>query len=210
MSNQATLTIEARGKLSKGQKKDLRKAGLVPASVDRKGEESLSCTVRRDELQRALAGYGVTGIYKLQMGRKKPITAMLREVQSAPLTREWLHVTFQQVLMTEETKVDLPIVLQGLDTLQYNGFEYTQARDNLQVRGLPGDFPPAIEVDVSAMQAGENLTVGDLPLPEGVETDVEPDLLVLSVSYPRVREEDVEEAAAEEVVETVEEPATEE
>ena len=210
MSNQATLTIEARGKLSKGQKKDLRKAGLVPASVDRKGEESLACTVRRDELQRALAGYGVTGIYKLQMGRKKPITAMLREVQSAPLTREWLHVTFQQVLMTEETKVDLPIVLQGLDTLQYNGFEYTQARDNLQVRGLPGDFPPAIEVDVSAMQAGENLTVGDLPLPEGVETDVEPDLLVLSVSYPRVREEDVEEAAAEEVVETVEEPATEE
>ncbi|NLD52693.1 MAG: 50S ribosomal protein L25 [Clostridiales bacterium] len=210
MSNQATLTIEARGKLSKGQKKDLRKAGLVPASVDRKGEESLACTVRRDELQRALAGYGVTGIYKLQMGRKKPITAMLREVQSAPLTREWLHVTFQQVLMTEETKVDLPIVLQGLDTLQYNGFEYTQARDSLQVRGLPGDFPPAIEVDISAMQAGENLTVGELPLPEGVETDVEPDLLVLSVSHPRVREEDVEEAASEEGVETVEEPATEE
>ena len=112
--------------------------------------------------------------------------------------------------MTEETKVDLPIVLQGLDTLQYNGFEYTQARDSLQVRGLPGDFPPAIEVDISAMQAGENLTVGELPLPEGVETDVEPDLLVLSVSHPRVREEDVEEAASEEGVETVEEPATEE
>ena len=211
MSNQAKLSIEARGKLTKGQMKDLRKDGLVPASVNRKGEESIACTIRRDELQRALAGFGASGIYQLQMGRKKPITAMVREVQTAPLGREWLHVTFQQVLMTEETKVDLPIVLQGLDTLQHNGLEYTQARDTLQVRGLPGDFPPAIEVDVSALQAGENLTVKDLALPEGVETDVEPELLVLSVSHPRVREEDVAEAATEEAAaEGVEAPAAEE
>ena len=39
----------------------------------------------------------------------------------------------------------------------------------------PGSIPPQLEVDISELVIGGAVRVGDLTLPEGVTTDVEPD-----------------------------------
>ena len=65
--------------------------------------------------------------------------------------------------------------------------------------GLPGDIPNHIELDVSNMEAGDSLTVGNAVLPKGITTDLEPDRVIFTVSYPRTQEEPAE--AAEEVPE---------
>lgn len=189
MSDSGILKIEKREALTKGQMRALREEGYVPASMSQRGEEALSFSIKRDELKKALQQGGMSAVYKLRMGNKKALTAMVREIQSAPLTREWLHVTFQHVSMDEETKVELAIVVHGKDNISYKGLEGLQQLDTITVRGLPGDFPQHIEVDASELEAGGQITVADLQVPESLTVETESDRLVYSVSHPRVQEE---------------------
>lgn len=195
MSKTAKLTITPRGATSKGAVKQLRRDGFLPGSISRKGEDAVGFSVSRDELRRAIVSHGTSGVYTLQMDKKTSYPAMLREIQYAPMTRDWLHVTFQAVSMTEETTADIPLALLGRDDVTHAGFELLQQLESLSVRGLPGDFPQTIEIDVSAMTPGEQVVVGDLKLPEGLSALTEEDRLILSVSYPRLRAEEAEEGA---------------
>ena len=190
-----TINVTPRGNLTKGQMKDMRKDGLLPANISIRGQDAVSISIRRDELQKFIQRHGTTSVVQLAVEGEKSYTAMVREIQSAPLTREWLHVTFQYVSMSGDHRQRADPA-QWRDTVAHKGFESNVQLDALEVRGLPGDLPQAIEVDVSEMEAGDTLFVRDLPLPEGITALTEEDRLVFSVSHPRVAEG--EEVAAEE------------
>lgn len=200
MDNSVKLKIEEREKSSKGAMKQLRRDGFLPCSLSNRGEPSLSFSVKNDEFRKAFNSAGTTGIYSLQVGKKKPHTAMIREIQYVPGSYDYLHVTFQAISMTEETTTDIHLHIHGRDDLQHNGFELLQQLDSLHVKGLPGDFPSAINIDVSKMEAGEHITVADVEIPDGLTCLTEEDRLVLSVAYPKVHGEETAEAeeAAEE------------
>jgi large subunit ribosomal protein L25 len=192
------IKIVPREPMSKGGIKNLRREGFLPASISARGEESVSFSIKQDELMKSLAQNGRMSVFKLTMGRKV-YNAMLKEVQYAPVTRECLHVTFQHISLDEETKADVSIRPLGREDVLYKKLEFLQHLDTLPVVGLPNDIPNAIEIDVSQMEAGDNLTVADLTLPEGITTDMEPDRVVFTVSHPRAQaeEETAEEGADE-------------
>ncbi|HEX6587470.1 MAG TPA: hypothetical protein VF039_00495, partial [Longimicrobiales bacterium] len=58
----------------------------------------------------------------------------------------------------------------------------------LPVRCLPGAIPESIEVDISALELGDSIHVGDLKVPEGVEVEMEADRTVCSVVAPAALE----------------------
>lgn len=191
MNESTRLTIEKRDTgASKGAKKKLRREGFVPGSISKKGGEAFSFSVRKDELAKALNANGMSSVYTLSDDQKNEFAVMVREVQQAPLTREWLHVNFQEISLTEETTAEISINLIGRDELQHRGLEVLQQLDSVQLQGLPGDFPPSIEIDVSKMEAADQVSVADLELPEGITAVTESDRQVLSVSYPRLAEEE--------------------
>ena len=199
MKQATVLRIEQRGVQTKGEIKNMRKAGIVPASISRKGSEAISFSIKKDDLAKALAAEGMNSVFQLNMEGSKPLTAMVREIQHAPLTRDWLHVTFQYVSLTEETHADIPINIIGRDDVTYKGLEALQQLDMLNVRGLPTDFPNTIDITVSEMGAGDHLYVRDVELPEGLVCTTDPDRIIFSVSYPRAQEV-VEETPAEDGV----------
>ncbi len=209
MDNTTKLKFEERETLSKSARKQLRREGYLPCSISRKGEPSVSISLKKDEFRRAFGAIGMSGIYTLQSGRKKPHSAMIREIQYIPGTYEYMHITFQGISLTEETTADIPVHITGKEEVVHNGFEVLQQLEHVHLKGLPSDFPSAIEVDVSAMEAGEHLTVAQLQLPEGVQSLTEEDRLVLSVSYPKIRKEDTDgdEAADTDAAETTAAPA---
>lgn len=192
MKNQNPLSITLRERAGKSAVKKLRREGLLPGSMSYKGADSLSFSLSRDEFRKAVGKAGLSGIYTLKADKKTSYPAMVREVQYAPVTRELLHVTFQRVSLTEETTADIQLNVIGREDVQYAGFELLQQLETVTVRGLPTDFPPAIDVDVSQMTAGEQITVADLKVPEGLTVETEPDRLILNVSYPRVQAEAAE------------------
>lgn len=197
MSEQIVLKADKRDLTSKGAVKQLRRDGYLPCNVSQKGEDALCISLRQDELKRAIAKNGLAGVYTIKLGRKS-LPVMLREIQRAPLTREWLHATFQKISLTEETTAELPVVIIGADTITYNGLEVLTHIDTLLVRGLPTDFPASIDIDISELEAGQQITVADLELPKGLVCELDSDRQIVGVAYPRAQAEDEEESATEE------------
>jgi large subunit ribosomal protein L25 len=76
---------------------------------------------------------------------------------------------------------------------------------SLTVQSTPTRIPNSIEVDVSELKVGDTIRVGDLKLPEGVTTEVDPESPVVVGQPPQVSEADlVTEAEAEAEAEAAE------
>ena len=193
MDASAKLTITKRVKGSKGAMHRLRREGLLPGSISRKGHDAVSFSVNKVDFRKAFSANGMSGIYTLQADKKTVFTAMIREIQYAPGSDDFLHITLQVVSLTEETTADITLHIIGREEVHHNGFELIQQLESVHLRGLPGKFPTAVEVDVSAMKPGEQLIVGELKLPDGITCQTEEDRLVLSVSHPKIKEEEPEE-----------------
>jgi large subunit ribosomal protein L25 len=97
-----------------------------------------------------------------------------------------------------------------------------QQLHGLSVKATPARIPTHLEVDISGLAIGDTIRVGDVPLPEGVTTDVDPDTAIVAGQPPQVKAADlvteaeaaaaaeaaaVAEAAAEAGVEGAEAPA---
>ncbi len=194
MNESLRLTITNRDRIGKGAMNRMRREGFLPGSLSRKGGESISFFLKRDEFRKALGANGMSSVYTLQLDPKTAYSAMVREIQNEPGFGDYQHVTFQLVSMTEETTADIAVHLKGRDELVHHGFEIMQQMEAVHLKGLPGAFPAAIEIDVSDMKPGDQVTVADLKLPKGVTCVTEADRLIVSVPHPRLHEEEPAEA----------------
>jgi large subunit ribosomal protein L25 len=207
MNESLKLKITKRLKGSKGAMNKLRRDGFLPGSISQKGGEAVSFSMKKEDFRKALKENGMSSIYKLQGEKRKTYSAMVREIQYVPGSTDFLHVTFQAVSLTEETTADIPVYIQGRDELLHHGHELMQLLETVHLKGLPGDFPSSIEIDVSNMEPGDQVTVADLEMPKGITCLTEEDRLVLSVPHPKLKEEEsdeAEETAADETAEAAE------
>ena len=191
-----TIKVTKRELKTKGQMNDLRKSGILPASIYSRGEDSLNISVNRIDLLKLLSEHGKSSVLNLKLGSKS-YNVMVREMQTQPLTFDCIHVTFQHVFLDEATKAEVPLQAHGLDEITRKGFEFVQQLDMIPVTGLPNEIPSDISIDVSEMEAGDTMYVRDITFPKGIVTDMEEDRVVFSVSYPRIVEVEEDEQAAE-------------
>jgi large subunit ribosomal protein L25 len=189
MNESLRLMITKRAKSNKGAMNKLRKEGFLPCSISHKGSESISFSVKREEFRKALAANGMSSIYMLELDPKTTYTAMVRELQYVPGSEDFLHVTFQMVSLTEETTAEISLHIKGRDELMHKGFELLQQLESIHLKGLPGDFPASIDIDVSSMEPGDQVTIADLKLPKGITSLTESNRLIVSVPHPRLKEE---------------------
>ncbi|MBW1789545.1 MAG: 50S ribosomal protein L25, partial [Deltaproteobacteria bacterium] len=79
-------------------------------------------------------------------------------------------------------------------------------RHELEISCLPADMPDKIQVDVTELDIGDVLHIGDLDLGDNVRLLAEPGLTVVTIVAPKVEEEEVPEEELEEALEEGEEP----
>jgi len=174
----------------------LRGEGKVPGVLYGHGMAPLSVTVDRRELRHVLTGpAGVNAVIDLQVGDSTHHT-VVKELQRHPIKRMVTHVDFLVVRMDEAITVDVPIELEGeaKAVLAENGI-IEQLMYTLAVATTPASIPSAITVDISDLQPGDVITVGELPLPDGCSTEVDPDMAVAIAVTTAAAEAEVEEEA---------------
>jgi large subunit ribosomal protein L25 len=132
-------------------------------------------------------------------GQKKPVRALVREVQKHPARGKLLHVDFYQIHAGERITVNVPLHLLGAAAGVKAGGLVQHALDEIEVRCLADAIPASIDVDISALQIGDSLHVRDIAPPAGVELLVDGDRTVCSVMPPIVGEAE-EEVVAEAVL----------
>jgi large subunit ribosomal protein L25 len=197
MSEQAVLQVEARSETGKGAARRIRAAGKIPGNVYGHGAESMA--VQADELQfKALISKISTEntLIDLEVDGGKPKVVLIREIQRHPYRSVILHVDFFEITAGEKIRVAVPLRLEGNPIGVRNGGVLQVIRYELEVECLPRDIPSAFEADISELEIGDSLHIGDIdtgdvtPLEEG-------SLTVCAVVAPRVIEVEEEEGAEE-------------
>src|ERR1044071_8016682 len=109
-----TLEIQPRNAMTKGQLKQLRRDGLVPASISMRGKETKHCAVPSQKLADILRNQGNSAIIELEgTGEKGTVLAISRDIQYDGVSRKLLHVGFQRLSAKDAITADIRLALHG-------------------------------------------------------------------------------------------------
>lgn len=195
-----TISMEAkrREKRTKGEVKQLRRKGVVPGAVFGRGVEPYLVEVSARELVQVLASEsGVNSMIDLKVDGKKS-SVMISELDRDPVTRGFLHVGFKQINRAEKIHAHVPLHLVGEpEPVRTKDAILDQSLESLDVRALPGDLPPHIDLDVSGLVIGSVIRVADLPASDKIEVLTPEDTAIAAVHVARAAHEEVVEALGE-------------
>ena len=194
------LTGARREGLGKGGARKARAAGRIPAIIYGHGKAGIPVSVGARDFELALRHHkGGNPIVNLALEGSE-YTALIRDVQYDPLSRDILHLDFQHISLTETVEVRVGLRLIGLPVgVKDSGGILEHILRDIEVRCLPTAIPGAIELDVSALNIGDSIHVRDIQVPDVVIL-TDGDAAVATVVPPTV----MEEKPAEEVVVTAE------
>ncbi len=176
-----TLTAETGRPAGSRRSGRLRADGMVPGVVYGLGSDAVSVTVSWPELRKALVTEaGLNALITLDYDGHQDLT-VVKELQRHPVRRNVLHVDFLRVDRDAAIEVEVPIIALGeaKDVESAKGLA-EQHLHSLTVKAKPGSIPTQFEVDISALQIGESITVADIDLPDGVTTEVDLESPVVS------------------------------
>lgn len=172
--------------------KRLRREGKIPGVVYGHGTDPVSIAVDARELRHALNGEaGVNALLDLSIDGKSQLT-MARVLQRHPVRNTVTHVDFQVVSRDEVMSAEVPFTLVGdAHDVTSNDGVVEQAMFALTINATPSAIPAHLEVDISGLKIGDAIRVGDLRLPSGVTTDVDPEEAIVVAQGAQVSELDL-------------------
>ncbi len=206
----AELKVEMRVGSGKGAARRLRRNNRLPGVVYGPGEESIKVQVDPDEIRAAVRAhegslpvFSVVGIKEAE--KLTGNVVQVRELQTDPISHEYLHVDLMKVDMSKQITVEVPVHFTGTARgLKMGGIMDEPVR-KIDVICFPTDIPEYIEIDTTHLNIGDSIHLKDVRLPRGCSVDTNVDVTVVSVILPKrvkeaeeVGEETAEEAAAEE------------
>ena len=162
------------------------------------GMDGISVSVDGRELRHALSGgSGTNQLLELKIGSESHL-AMARMLQRHPVRHTVVHVDFQIVSRDEVISAEVPVVLIGeARTVEREGGMLEQPLATVTVNATPSRIPVHIELDITELNVGEAIRIGDLKLPVGVTTDLSEDEIVVIASHSRVQAEAAETGSGE-------------
>jgi large subunit ribosomal protein L25 len=188
------LVAQVREEKGKGHAAKLRRDGLLPCVLYGSEIDAVPMSVKTAELDRIIKEGGPNALIKVKLNANEYIT-LVREIQSHPVTKEYLHADLQRISMKEKLQTLVPLRIVGEAPGVNKGGILDQMHREVEVECQPTDIPEYIEVDISSLGFGESLTVAELSVGSGVEIITDPDAVVVSVVAPA--EEPAEEAEGE-------------
>ncbi|HAJ44472.1 TPA: 50S ribosomal protein L25 [Candidatus Azambacteria bacterium] len=202
--------------------KSLRREGVIPAVVYGGNDGTTPIELNQKEFSKLFKTAGETTLIKLFVNEEKvsakggPASGwknvLVHDVSRDTMTDVITHVDFYEVRMDEKITANIPLVFIGdAPAVSDLGGTLVKAMQGLEVRALPTDLPHQIEVNISQIRTfDDNILVGDIKLPKGVEILENQETSVAAVAPPRSEAEmetlsgQVEEKVEEVAVETEE------
>ena len=204
--SEVKISAEPRTEFGKGGARRTRRAGLVPAVLYGHGEAPVHIALPAREFAAAIRHGGLNQVFTIDVvGGTGSTLALPKAIQRDPIKETYEHVDLIIVKRGEKVQVDVPVTLTGeaaRNTLVVN--ESTTLAVVAEAMHLPSGF----EVSIEGLEAGAQVTAGDVTLPEGTALAVEPDFVLAIVTVAQTAEQ-LEGDSAEAAEATAEAEATE-
>lgn len=191
-----SLTAFPRTQVRRAEVKKLRAAGRVPAVVYGSKAKPQNLEIKLEELEHLIHHSATENVLvDLAVGADRKRLALVQEIQHHPLSGKVLHVDLHEVADDEKVTIMVPVESTGEAVgVKMGGGVLEHVLFKIKVRALPKDLPEVISIDVSELQVGQAIHLGDIKPPEGVEILGDKHISVLAVAAPLT---EAQEAAAE-------------
>jgi large subunit ribosomal protein L25 len=177
------LDVFPRSTTGKNANRRTRAAGRVPAVIYGKDRETANMELDAHAFKVILSHMaGSAAIFRLnQEGVDEEAIALLREVQSNPVTDEILHVDLMEIPRGVDVTVEVALQVIGTSpAVKNNEGSLAMAINEIEISCRPSQLPDFIEVDISELELHDKLFVKDLTTPVG-EIVTDPEALVLNI-----------------------------
>src|SRR5436190_16489540 len=179
--------------------KRLRSSGRIPAIVYGRQAQPQNLEVSAKEMEDLIhhsASENLLVDLAVKDDARPKRLALVQEVQHHPLSGKVLHVDFHEIAENEKVTVMVPVETVGEAVgVKTQGGVLEHVLFKIRARGLAKDIPEFITVDVSHLNIGQAVHLGEITAPPGVEIIGDKQISVISVAAPRTEEEEAAEAA---------------
>ncbi|OIP76322.1 MAG: 50S ribosomal protein L25/general stress protein Ctc [Oscillatoriales cyanobacterium CG2_30_44_21] len=163
----------------------LRRNGQIPATVyGHKGAESISITLDTKEAITLLREATINNTMievNVTDGDFKGKT-LLREVQNHPYKNDIYHLSFFAIESQSKIEVDIPLHFVGVPVgVKVGGGSIDTIKNYVRVACAPNLIPESFELDITHLEIGKGIHVGEIPYPEGVKPVTETTALVVTI-----------------------------
>lgn len=194
------LTAFSRGSVRRNQVKKLRGLSRIPAVIYGRKKVPMNLEVTVKDLEDLIHhSPSETILVDLAVdGDASPTRlALVQEIQHHALSGKVLHVDFHEVAADEKVTITVPLETTGTAAgVKTGGGVLEHVVFKIKVRALPKDLPELITVDVSSLEIGSSIHLGEIPQPPGVEILGDKGISVIAVAAPITEVQETEAAAA--------------
>ncbi len=137
---------------------------------------------------------------KSEGAEPEEILTYLKMVQRHQVTDRPMHIDFYVPSAGRIMNIEVPIRTLNEPIGVEHGGILEHIYDSIPIEALPKDIPEYIEIDIAGLDVGEFIQMKDLPLPEGVKSQIDPEEYIISVAEPRaeiIEEEETEDLEGE-------------
>jgi large subunit ribosomal protein L25 len=196
------LKTKIRTTTGNGPARRLRMSGQIPAVLYGQKTEPVLLSVNKGDLEQVFKKGGIGQvILNLVIQKNDEITtrpAMIKELQTHPLSRNFIHIDFYEIKMDQKITAKIPVVTTGMAKGVELGGMLQIIRRELEVECLPLAVPESIEIDISDLDIGDSIHVGQIRVEGEIEFLEDDNYTVVTVLSPKMEEEPEEEEEAEE------------
>jgi large subunit ribosomal protein L25 len=182
-----------RSQVQRAEVTKLRRAGRVPATIYGRQAKPQNLEISAKEISDLIhhsVSENLLVDLSVESDARSKRLALVKEIQHHPLDGKVLHVDFHEVAENEKVTVHVPVETTGEAAgVKTGGGTLEHVLFKLKVRCLPKDLPEQIVIDVTALEIGKAVHLGEIKAPEGVEILGDKHITVVAVAAPRAEEE---------------------
>jgi large subunit ribosomal protein L25 len=195
-----SLNAFSRALSRRGGVKKLRANGRVPAVIygrSKKPQNLEVSTIDLDNLIHHSVSENLLVDLAIKDDARPKRLVLVQEVQHHALSGKVLHVDFHEVAENEKVTLMVPVETVGEAVgVKTGGGVLEHVLFKLKVRALPKDLPEFIQVDVSKLEIGQAVHIGDIQPPPRTEILGDKHISVIAVAAPITEAQEVAEAEA--------------
>lgn len=161
--------------------KKARKLGYVPGVIYGPGvEQTRTVQFSRKEINRFLKNHSTGSKATVKINDKEQL-CVVKDIQYGLINKEPIHIDFYASSEYSHVKVTVPFKFVGREKLSAGRLVLNILENEIEIQGALKDLPEIIEIDVSGMTDGSEITMAQVSLPEGVKLLSKKDVIVAKV-----------------------------
>ncbi len=180
-----------------GPARRLRMSGQIPAVLYGPKTEPVLLSVNKSDLEllfkKGGIGQVVLNLVIQKNGETRTMPAMIKELQTHPVSRNFIHIDFYEIEMDQKITAKIPVVTTGIAKGVELGGMLQIIRRELEVECLPLEVPESIEIDISDLDIGDSIHVEKIRLEGEIKFLEDDNYTVVTILAPKLEEEEPEE-----------------